>query len=118
MRFLPIFMNIRDQQCLVVGGGQRPPGSRRKRYEPCFFLISAVPKDDGWQLPLPIAELLAWLWQRWEAYQDRLARAKLIRYCIADVLSLSQINHALLKRKAMIFDELRDVPWALLESII
>lgn len=56
---IPLFL-------LVVGGGQRPPGSRRKRYEPCFFLISAVPKDDGWQLPLPIAELLAWLWQRWE----------------------------------------------------
>jgi DDE superfamily endonuclease len=51
---------------IVVGGGQRPPGSRRKHYDPCFFLVSAVPSQDGYALPLPIADLLAWLWQRWE----------------------------------------------------
>lgn len=57
---IPLFL-------LVIGGGKRPPGSRRARYEPCFFLISALPDPKGgWRLPLPIEELLAWLWQRWE----------------------------------------------------
>lgn len=51
---------------LVVGGGKRPPGARRPTYKPCFFLVSAVLVDGTWQLPLPITELLAWLWQRWE----------------------------------------------------
>lgn len=56
---IPLFL-------LVIGGGKRPPGSRRKRYQPCFFLVSAVLIDGQWSLPLPIADLLAWLWQRWE----------------------------------------------------
>jgi hypothetical protein len=51
---------------IVIGGGKRPKGSRRKNYEPCFFLVSAVLVEGVWTLPLPIAELLAWLWQRWE----------------------------------------------------
>lgn len=51
---------------IVIGGGKRPPGSRRKRYQPCYFLVSAVQVDGVWSLPLPIADLLAWLWQRWE----------------------------------------------------
>jgi hypothetical protein len=51
---------------IVIGGGKRPPGSRRKQYKPCFFLVSAVLVDGVWSLPLPIADLLAWLWQRWE----------------------------------------------------
>lgn len=63
---------VRDEQpdiplfLIVVGGGKRPKGSRRKNYKPCFFLVSAVLIDGLWSLPLPIAELLAWLWQRWE----------------------------------------------------
>jgi hypothetical protein len=56
---IPLFL-------IVVGGGKRPPGSRRKNYKPCFFLVSAVLIDGVWSLPLPIADLLAWLWQRWE----------------------------------------------------
>ncbi len=56
---IPLFL-------IVIGGGKRPPGSRRKRYQPCFFLVSAVLIDGEWSLPLPIADLLAWLWQRWE----------------------------------------------------
>lgn len=56
---IPLFL-------IVIGGGKRPPGSRRKRYQPCFFLVSAVLLDGAWSLPLPIAEMLAWLWQRWE----------------------------------------------------
>jgi len=51
---------------IVIGGGKRPPGSRRKNYKPCFFLVSAVLVEQAWTLPLPLAELLAWLWQRWE----------------------------------------------------
>ena len=51
---------------IVIGGGKRPKGSRRENYKPCFFLVSAVLVDGEWMLPLPIADLLAWLWQRWE----------------------------------------------------
>lgn len=51
---------------IVIGGGKRPPGSRRKRYQPSYFLVSAVQVDGVWSLPLSIADLLAWLWQRWE----------------------------------------------------
>jgi hypothetical protein len=51
---------------IVIGGGKRPSGARRKNYQPCFFLVSAVEIDGQWSLPLPIADLLAWLWQRWE----------------------------------------------------
>ena len=56
---IPLFL-------IVIGGGRRPTGSRRKNYKPCFFLVSALLIDGEWSLPLPIAELLAWLWQRWE----------------------------------------------------
>lgn len=56
---IPLFL-------IVVGGGKRPKGSRRKAYNPCFFLVSALLVDGVWSLPLPIAQLLAWLWQRWE----------------------------------------------------
>jgi hypothetical protein len=56
---IPLFL-------IVIGGGKRPPQSRRKNYQPCFFLVSAVLRDGVWTLPLAIAELLAWLWQRWE----------------------------------------------------
>lgn len=56
---IPLFL-------IVIGGGKRPEGSRRKNYKPCFFLVSAVFVDGEWSLPLPIIELLAWLWQRWE----------------------------------------------------
>lgn len=57
---IPLFL-------LIIGGSQRPKGARRKRYQPCFFLISALPTDTGnFVLPLPILEILVWLWQRWE----------------------------------------------------
>jgi len=51
---------------IVVGGGKRPPGSRRKSYKPCFFLVNAIRVNGKWSLPLPTPLLLAWLWQRWE----------------------------------------------------
>lgn len=56
---IPLFL-------IVVGGGKRPKGSRRKNYLPCFFLVSALLVDGVWSLPFPLADLLAWLWQRWE----------------------------------------------------
>lgn len=56
---IPLFL-------IVIGGGQRPPGSRRKNYNPCFYLLSAVEREGAWHLPLPIEQILAWLWQRWE----------------------------------------------------
>jgi hypothetical protein len=55
---------------IVVGGatwkaGQREP--RRPKYrEPAFYLVSAVQQGAGWHLPLPVEQILAWLWQRWE----------------------------------------------------
>jgi len=56
---IPLFL-------IVIGGGKRPPGSRRQNYQPCFFLVSAVSINGVWSLPLPLVDLLAWLWQRWE----------------------------------------------------
>jgi hypothetical protein len=54
---------------LVVGGqtwwaGKRQP--RRMARKPAFYLISALQVQGHWQLPLPLATILAWLWQRWE----------------------------------------------------
>jgi hypothetical protein len=56
---MPLFL-------LVIGGGKRPAGSRRTAYNPCFYLVSAARQADQWTLPLPIDDLLPWLWQRWE----------------------------------------------------
>ncbi|MDQ2651402.1 MAG: transposase [Chloroflexota bacterium] len=52
---------------LVVQGIGRVKQGRRGRREPAFLLVSAVRAPDGtWSLPLPVTELLAWAWQRWE----------------------------------------------------
>lgn len=51
---------------IVIGGGKRPKGSRRKKYKPCFFLVSAILVNGIWSLPFPITDILTWLWQRWE----------------------------------------------------
>lgn len=51
---------------LVIGGGKRPPGAHRKQYDPCFFLVSAICVNNAWALPLPLTDILTWLWQRWE----------------------------------------------------
>lgn len=46
---------------LVKGSHRRHPAG------PAYYLISAVAQADGqWVLPLPLAAILAWLWQRWE----------------------------------------------------
>jgi hypothetical protein len=49
---------------LVVGGVDR--SGRHRRRPPSCWLVAAVKEGDGWALPLPAAELLAWAWQRWE----------------------------------------------------
>lgn len=54
---------------IVVGGQERWAGKKkahRQRRQPAFFLVSALSSDQGWQLPLPLPDLLVWLWQRWE----------------------------------------------------
>ena len=55
---------------IVVKGMHRLVGKKKPHYQhrpPSFYLVSAAPTaQGGWQLPLPIATLLAWLWQRWE----------------------------------------------------
>lgn len=53
---------------LVLMGGERYRRDQRQKYrEPVPVLVSGVAQaDGGWALPLPIDELLAWLWQRWE----------------------------------------------------
>lgn len=52
---------------MVVKGIDRARAGRRRRREPSFFLISAIPEGDGgWTMPYPAEESLSWAWQRWE----------------------------------------------------
>jgi len=51
---------------LVVKGQTWSRGERRGRREPSFYLVNAVLGAGRWQLPLPVATLLFWAWQRWE----------------------------------------------------
>lgn len=51
---------------LVVKGVDRGRGATRRQRAPHCFLVSAQATATGWQLPLSVAELLAWAWQRWE----------------------------------------------------
>ncbi len=52
---------------LVVAGSTWKQGRYRRRREPAFWLVNAVQAAQGqWLLPLPVAQLLAWAWQRWE----------------------------------------------------
>jgi hypothetical protein len=52
---------------VVVSGSRKATGRYRRRRTAGYFLVNAVQDAAGaWTLPLPIAELLAWTWQRWE----------------------------------------------------
>lgn len=54
---------------LVIRGHSWVSGkkeSHRKYRKPAFYLISAMPDQAGWRLPLSDTELLEWAWQRWE----------------------------------------------------
>jgi hypothetical protein len=50
---------------LIVKGVAARQGRRRR--DPTFWLVSAVPDGaGGWMVPWPASDLLAWAWQRWE----------------------------------------------------
>lgn len=52
---------------MVLGGGERWVGKRRRRrirWEPTFDLVHAEWDGKKWWTPLPIADLVAWGWQR------------------------------------------------------
>lgn len=52
---------------LAVRGVDRGRGCTRRQRDPSFFLVTiAMNSEDDWAVPLPVAELLAWAWQRWE----------------------------------------------------
>lgn len=52
---------------LVVRGIDQGRGVSRRQRDPQFFLVTlTMTQEDEWALPLPLAELLAWAWQRWE----------------------------------------------------
>ncbi|MBA3946768.1 MAG: transposase [Herpetosiphonaceae bacterium] len=52
---------------VVMGGQSYRRGQQRKHREPVPVLVSAVKAaDGGWRLPVPLDDLLVWLWQRWE----------------------------------------------------
>lgn len=52
---------------LVVRGIDRGRGVTRRQRAPQFFLVTVqMTQEDAWDLPLPLADLLAWAWQRWE----------------------------------------------------
>lgn len=52
---------------IVVRGVDRGKGTTRRQREPHFFLVTVqMTSEDEWTLPLPLPDLLAWAWQRWE----------------------------------------------------
>jgi hypothetical protein len=52
---------------IVVKGIDRGRSTTRRQRDPQFFLVTlTMTQEDTWDLPIPLAELLAWAWQRWE----------------------------------------------------
>lgn len=52
---------------VVVKGVDRGTGTTRRQRDPQFFLVSVrMTSEDEWGLALPLPDLLAWAWQRWE----------------------------------------------------
>jgi hypothetical protein len=52
---------------IVVRGIAQGRGVSRRQRAPQFFLVTLdMQQEDEWTLPLPLTELLAWAWQRWE----------------------------------------------------
>lgn len=51
---------------IVVKGVDRRSKRHRRQHDPSFFLVTAIQNEERWVLPFPAAELLAWMWQRWE----------------------------------------------------
>jgi hypothetical protein len=58
---------FRPVAVLVVRGVDRGRGTTRRQREPGYFLVTVtMTSEETWSLPLPVDELLAWMWQRWE----------------------------------------------------
>lgn len=52
---------------IVVRGVDRGRGVTRRQRDPQYFLVSVtMTGDEEWDLGMPLAEVLAWAWQRWE----------------------------------------------------
>lgn len=51
---------------ICVRGQTWSRGGNTKRREPCSYLVNAVEQHGQWTLPIPVAVLLTWAWQRWE----------------------------------------------------
>lgn len=51
---------------IVVRGSSRKRKGQRVRYEPVFYVVSAIQQEGSWCLPFPMETLLSWAWQRWE----------------------------------------------------
>lgn len=52
---------------IVVRGQHYYKGGKRRYRNSAYYLVNAAPTTDGgWQLPLPVEDLLFWAWQRWE----------------------------------------------------
>jgi hypothetical protein len=52
---------------VVVTGVDRGTGTTRRQRDPPYFAASvAMTSEDEWDLLVPLPELLAWAWQRWE----------------------------------------------------
>jgi hypothetical protein len=58
---------FRPLALIVVRGIDRGRGTTRRQRDPQFFLVTVeMAQEDEWALPVPLPELLAWAWQRWE----------------------------------------------------
>lgn len=59
---IPLFLVVvRGQEW--ISGKKKPT---RRRRQPAFYLVTAIQEGETWRLPIPIEEVLAWTWQRWE----------------------------------------------------
>ena len=53
-------------------------------------------------------EEAVWLWEQWHSRRDRQARAKLIRYCAADVMLMRPVANSILERAPMSAEQIWD----------
>lgn len=62
------FLRRSASQCPLMLIVVRGKDNARTRRDPLPFLVNAQLAPDGktWQLPLPVENLLFWMWQRWE----------------------------------------------------
>lgn len=51
---------------VTIAGIDRKHGRSRRARDMMHFLVNARQTATGWELPYPITDLAAWVWQRWE----------------------------------------------------